>query len=648
MRHAAITGMGAVSCYGQGCDALRDGLASGRDGIGPVRRFDLTAYATDLAAMVPAGNVPDLEPYALCVDFAVDAIREAVGQAGLEPGAMDSPRSALFLGLSPIDGGTLVHELATDIRDRLGWRCAVLTFSTACCSSTAAIGNAGAWLDAGRFDRIVAGGAEAIVPGLYAGFYSLGALTMDRCSPFSQTLGTTLGEGAGFVVLEREAANPRAWIQGFGLSNDAWHETSPDPSGAGIALSLQAALSDAGTDEVDYVNAHGTGTAANDIAETMALRTVLGDPLPPVSSTKGHLGHTQAAAGALELIATLVCEGTLPPTLRATPKRARMPEDCVASLKPRPGRWTRFAKNSAAFGGANGSLVIARESGLPSTDRQVWIAGIGAIGRQGSSVEALVEAWATGERGPIEPDIPPVRRVDTGGMDPSGRLATAATAAALKDAGIRTGRGSTDGIGVVGGMVCASPTEKDKLDAGIEERGLINLPVSSFAKLGMNAPASAAARGLGLRGPHTAVSTGTGSGLASVVTSAALLARDATAEALVAVGVHEPPAAEESRGYGASAVVLTSHATPIRLAAWSLAATLEAATTDALARAGLTEVDLRFGPETDEHLGLAPGLAGVNHLVLAVHALRTGTARHALVTGAGTACMAVVVVREDG
>lgn len=649
MHRVAITGLGAVSCFGRGREALRRGLLEGRDGLQPMRRFDLAGYRTQLAGVVPDANAPGPSGQALCVAWAVAAIQEAVAMAGLDTAAMDSPRAAVILGLSPIEGGTLVHHLAEAVRQELGWGCAVLAVSTACSSSTTAIGLAGAWLERGAFDVAVAGGSEALVAGLYAGFHALGALSDGPCAPFSTSTGTTLAEGAGMVVLQREAVRPIAWLQGFGLSNGAWHETGPHPAGLGLAAALRGALHDANADSVDYVNAHGTGTAANDIAETLALRSVLGEPLPPVSSTKGHLGHAQAAAGALELVAALLCaeSGTVPPTLRAHPPRARMPVDCVVSDTPRPLAWTRFAKNSSAFGGANTTLVLGTSPGPAARTRPVWIGGVSAVGRHGATVDALAAAWEHGPAGlPIVPAVPRVRRVDTIGLDPASAFATVATAAALQDAGVRVGRGATDRIGVIGGLVCASPSEKAKLDDGIAERGLMGLPVTAFARLVLNAAPAAAARALGLRGPHTAVSTGAGSGLAALVVSATLVARDPTVDAVVALGVFEPPTPGDDQGFGAAGAVVQAQPSPVRLAGIGLGSTVEQAAAAALAEAGLRSTDLRFGPEQAGRLGRAPGLEDLHYLALGVAALRSGRAGSVLITGDGTMPCAAVLVRE--
>ena len=198
----------------------------------------------------------------------------------------------------------------------------------------------------GGADAVLAGGADVLSSSVFAGFHALGVLSAQKCAPFSLPFGTTLGEGAGFLVLESgEAARKRgaevlARLSGFGLSGDGYHETSPDPEGGGVTRALRAALADSDLlpEDIGYINAHGTGTEANDPSEWRGIQRCLGAVTDvPVSSTKGALGHTQGAAGVLESIVTILTmrRELVAPTLNFVGARRFAPADPVGGSSPR-------------------------------------------------------------------------------------------------------------------------------------------------------------------------------------------------------------------------------------------------------------------------------------------------------------------------
>ena len=259
--------------------------------------------------------------WGLCRQFAMRAAEEAVCQARLTAGPPPH-RIGFVLGTSLGDPDRDVHELAQDVVQNLDVAGPVITISTACSSSTSAIGIARDLLAMDAADAVITGGAAVLSPEVFAGFHALGVLSPGKCAPFSEPFGTTLGEGAGFLVLERSQsafsrnAEPIATLAGYGLSADAHHETSPDPKGGGVYRAVRSALADASLQpsDVGYVNAHGSGTEANDPSEWRGIQRALGgEATVPVSSTKGAIGHTQGAAGALEVIVTILTMGTAAP-----------------------------------------------------------------------------------------------------------------------------------------------------------------------------------------------------------------------------------------------------------------------------------------------------------------------------------------------
>ena len=288
-REIAVTGLGAVSAIGESCDALWSAIAEGRSGIAPIERFSTAGFGVHTGAVVASAAHTEpssrLDTERLCHDFAVRAGREAMLDAGFHAWPK-SVRVALVVGTGLTDLAHSLHGVIEEIGDALGIAGVRLTVSTACSSSTAALGFARDLLAMGTADVVLAGGADVRTPEVFAGFHALGVLSPTRCAPFSMPSGTTLGEGAGFMVLEHahgaraRGARIRALFSGFGLSGDAWHETSPDPKGTGIERAIRAALADADADatSIGYVNAHGSGTEANDSAEWLGISRALERP----------------------------------------------------------------------------------------------------------------------------------------------------------------------------------------------------------------------------------------------------------------------------------------------------------------------------------------------------------------------------------
>jgi 3-oxoacyl-[acyl-carrier-protein] synthase II len=259
---------------------------------------------------------------------------------------------------------------AVSMRFGLGGPCETVT--TACAAGTHAIGNAARLIASGRCDVAIAGGAEAVLVDLAeAGFRNMTALSaLDISRPFDvQRDGFVMGEGAGILILEEWShaidrdATILAEVIGAASTADAFHITAPDPDGVGAVRCMQRALVDAGltTADVSHINAHGTSTPLNDQAESMAMRRVFGEAVPPVTSIKGHLGHSLAAAGALEGVASVLSlqHQVIPPTAGTTEVEPALGLDVVIGA-PRPTTLDVILSNSFGFGGHNGSVVFRR------------------------------------------------------------------------------------------------------------------------------------------------------------------------------------------------------------------------------------------------------------------------------------------------
>ena len=247
------------------------------------------------------------------------------------------------------------------------------TFMTACSSGATAIGYARDLIRRGTSRMVICGGTEALSRVTFGAFNAINAVDSAPCRPFDKNRrGLNLGEGAGMLVLEARshamARGARIYgeVCGYGLSADAHHMTAPAPEGAGAVASMKAALEDAGLapHQIDYINAHGTATPANDLMETMAIKTLFGDHSRKlaVSSIKAMTGHTLAAAGAIEAVATALSlhHQFLPPTIHLETADPDCDLDYV-SEGARPSAVGRIVSNSFAFGGNNTSLVFAAD-----------------------------------------------------------------------------------------------------------------------------------------------------------------------------------------------------------------------------------------------------------------------------------------------
>jgi len=390
---AAITGIGCICAAGRDLSAAMSSMAAARRSPQPPSRFSTTHPRRYPVFGVPDDFIPpDLlarDDLLLTTRFALAATRQALADAGWDPGSLQRLRVGVCLGttvgsaLNIEDfyreyrtGGSpdleaierfLRSNPAAAVSRELGFDGPVQTVVNACSSGTDAIGIAASWLRAGVCDVVLAGGADELCRIIYNGFISL-MITDDRpCRPFDrERRGLNLGEGAAVLVLERPAAaaargaRTRARVLGYGSACDAHHLTAPHPEGRGLRQAFAEALATAGIapGEVAFINAHGTGTPDNDRVEGRVIHDLF--PETPFVSTKGYTGHTLGAAGAIEAAFTVACleAGRIPasggfaaadPDIRATP--AAVGRDVHGSVA---------ISDSLAFGGNNAVLVIGR------------------------------------------------------------------------------------------------------------------------------------------------------------------------------------------------------------------------------------------------------------------------------------------------
>jgi 3-oxoacyl-[acyl-carrier-protein] synthase II len=402
MREAWITGIGLVTALGGDRETTWAGLLAGRSGIRTLTLFDTTSYRTHLAAQVDESKLRLPEVPARVARnasrasrFALAAAAEALADAGL-PTDTRARDWGLVLGggtaglfeaeafvARRLRGGPHARGLREIIEvpqdspaDRMAEVFSLtgprITITTACSSSTIAVGMAAETVGDGETPIALAGGSDALCRLTYAGFNSLRAVDPGPARPFDRRRkGLSLGEGAAILVVEdaeharRRGAHPYARVVGYGVTNDAFHMTQPEPSGAAWERTIRAALADAGRDAADvgYVNAHGTATEQNDPAECAAYARVFGERLRalPVSSVKGALGHCLCAAGGIEAAVTAlaIAREMLPPTVGFAEADPACPVDPVPHT-PRPARAELALSASFAFGGNSAVLALGR------------------------------------------------------------------------------------------------------------------------------------------------------------------------------------------------------------------------------------------------------------------------------------------------
>jgi 3-oxoacyl-[acyl-carrier-protein] synthase II len=421
-KKVVVTGMGAVSPIGNNVEDFCASLKEGKSGIGPITAFDTTGFDVTIA-----GEVKDFDPsqwmdkkearkMARFVQLAVAATAQALTDAGLmgeanaegkRPVKSDPWRTGIVLGngiggfevvgeshkklfdsgpkrMLPLTVPMMIpNEAAGNISMIFGTKGPAFTQVTACASGTDALGQALDLIRSGRCDVVISGGTEAtIVPFAIGGFQMLKALSTKRCSepekasrPFDVDRdGFVMGEGSGILILESEehakarGAKIIAELAGYGATADAFHITSPDPTGMGGASAVKAAIADAGLkpEDIQYYNAHGTSTEINDPTETKMLKIAFGDHAykMKVSSTKSMMGHCIAGGGGLEAIACVLAirDGFYPPTINLDNPDPECDLDYVPN-KAQYGEIKAAGSGSLGFGGHNGVVIFRKYEG---------------------------------------------------------------------------------------------------------------------------------------------------------------------------------------------------------------------------------------------------------------------------------------------
>jgi len=409
-RRVVITGIGLITPVGNTKEEFVDAILHGRSGVGRITGFDVTNFPCKIGAEVKNFNPEDyiedkkqirrMDRY---TQLALAATKNAILDAGINLGHNDLTRAGAIIGsgigglhtleeqhrilqekgpqrVSPFLIPMFITDIASgEIAIKYGLKGPNYAISSACASAAHAIGDSLRLIHYGDADLMITGGSEsAITPLGVAGFSNMRALSLRNDNPEKASRpfdkerdGFVMGEGAGIIILEAlEHALARdakiyAELTGYGATDDAYHITAPEPNATSAARAMQLAIEDSNisSEQIDYINAHGTSTPLNDKIETLAIKKVFGKKAYeiPISSTKSIIGHLLGASGAVELIATILCmeKGYIHPTINLENPDPECDLDYVPKLARRK-EVTCALSNSLGFGGHNAVLVVKK------------------------------------------------------------------------------------------------------------------------------------------------------------------------------------------------------------------------------------------------------------------------------------------------
>ena len=399
----AITGLGIICAIGNNSQQVFDSLVNRKTGVGMMK------YLQSCHTELPVGEVklsddelktllglPVESLYSRTTLLGAVAVKQAMADAGLSADMLAGKKVVLISGTT-VGGMDVTERILVDMREALqtpnqqpspidyvkrhdcgsttneiaqicGLDCEVCTISTACSSAINSIIVGSEMLRSGEADIIIAGGSEALSKFHLNGFNTLHILDTEVCRPFDATrVGLNLGEGAAFVVLQKDKADGKAYIGGYGNKCDAFHQTASSDDGEGAYLAMREALESSGIDksQIDYINAHGTGTPNNDPSESVALKRIFGDDMPLVSSTKGFTGHTTSASGSIEtVICVLAMQNNFVPVSYGF---THVDETCIHPFEgdDKQHRMDYVICNSFGFGGNDSSLLLMSSPNTP-------------------------------------------------------------------------------------------------------------------------------------------------------------------------------------------------------------------------------------------------------------------------------------------
>lgn len=576
-RRVVVTGLGLVCAIGDSADKCWSNVINGVTGIAEVKSVDTEGCYAHLGAEVPISS-KDLsdENYDRSSLLCIKAAGEALADAGYEVTEENSARIGVIVGncvggaasidkyyTDEIKGGGAdtadilkmpASAIANNVAKHFGLNGVTANIVNACAAGTMSLSYACDLIRAGKADAFCAGGSDSFSSLAFSGFHALHALDEHACAPLNHNSGITLGEGAGILVLESyEHAKARGAkiyceVLGSGVSSDAYHITAPRPDGKGQMLATTRAVKNSGLTfaDIDYINAHGTGTAKNDDAEFLSVHTLFdGNDHLSVSSTKSMTGHCLGAAGSIEAVFTVkaVCSDTVPPTIGYN-------EDDLVRLGEKAGdidfvpntkheKPVNFAvSNNYAFGGNNASIVFAKNPHeIPdhTNKARIFVTGIGALESTAPAEEGK------GRRVEITSDDYKAHGIKMAfyrKLDRFSQLQLISGMRALADAGIEITDDNREDVGIIIGTADGPMTEIVGFQKNTVEQGTANGSAFSFPNTVYNAAGGYFSIFAGIMGYNVTVANGIQAGIQAVCYAADVI-RSGEESIMVASGTDE-------------------------------------------------------------------------------------------------------------
>ena len=574
-RRVAVTGLGLICAVGNNVGECWDNASGGVTGIRKVNSVNTEGCYVDIGAEVALSSAElSDENYDRSSLLCIHAAEEALKDSGYDTSAAPD-RIGVIVG-NCVGGAASIDKYFTDEKNsgagdkedilkmpasaiannvarHFGLNGTTANIVNACAAGTISLAYACDLIRAGKADAFVAGGSDSFSSLAFAGFHALHALDANPCSPFNGSSGITLGEGAGILILEdydhakARGAKIYCEVLGSGVSSDAHHITAPRPDGQGQMSAIRRAISNSGlcANDIDYINAHGTGTAKNDEAEFLSLHTIFdGCPNLSVSSTKSMTGHCLGAAGSIEAVLTVkaVCEDTVPPTIGYT-------DDDLLKLGEKAGdidfvpnnkhekNVSYAASNSFAFGGNNASIVFSKNS-HPIPDRtnnaRLYITGIGKVVGTAADEKGCLRAELTSE----DYKEHGIKMAFYRKLDRFSQLQLIGGMRALSDAGITIDESNENETGIVVGTSDGPMTEIVGFQKNVIENGTAAGSAFSFPNTVYNAAGGYFSIFAGIKGYNVTDANGIQAGLQSVCYAADVL-RNGDESIMVASGTDE-------------------------------------------------------------------------------------------------------------
>lgn len=575
-RRCVVTGLGLVCALGDSTDKCWSSAINGITGIREVASVDTTNCYANMGAEVaiPSAELSS-EDYDRSSLLCIKAAGEALADAGYSASDFDDKRIGVIVGncvggAASIDryytdeikngGGNTADILkmpasaiANNVARHFGLNGTTANIVNACAAGTMSLSYACDLIRAGKADAFVAGGSDSFSSLAFSGFHALHALAEGPCSPFNHSNGITLGEGAGILIIESyehaaaRGAKIYCEVLGSGVSSDAHHITAPRPDGEGQMSAIKRAVRNSGLEftDIDYINAHGTGTAKNDEAEFLSLHTLFdGNDHVSVSSTKSMTGHCLGAAGSIEAVLTVkaVCEDTIPPTIGYSEEDMEQLKEKAGSIDFVPNskreKSVNYAvSNSFAFGGNNASIVFAKEPrDIPdNTNKQrIFITGIGELLGTSDNGDKGLRCEITGE----DYKEHGIKMAFYRKLDRFSQLQLISGMRALADAGISVDENNENDIGIIIGTADGPLTEIVGFQKNTIEQGTANGSAFSFPNTVYNAAGGYFSIFAGIKGYNVTVANGIQAGIQSICYAADVL-HSGEESIMVAAGTDE-------------------------------------------------------------------------------------------------------------